>query len=455
MSKRWLALLALSVAFITTATSALNADDWPQWAGPKRDGIWRETGILEKFPADGPKVLWRIPIGAGYSGPAVVGERLYITDRPDVPPPPAGQEARISKEAIPGVERVLCLDTKTGKQIWEHKYDCPYQISYPSGPRTTPTVVNGKVYTLGAMGHLLCLDANDGKVIWSRDYRKDFELKKPPVWGWSSSPVVDGDRIYSLVGGDGTTVVCFDAKDGKEIWRALSSEEIGYSPPFMADIGGKKQLIVWHTEQIVGLDPATGKTIWSLDYPIEGERQRPEVSIAAPLLIGDRLLLSNFYHGATLIKVLAGEGKPEVIWNIKSPNLMKPSLGLHTVMCTPVLNDKHVYGICGHGELRCLELDSGKRVWESLDAVNKKRGLFAHAFIIPQGNHYWIYNDQGDLLLTKLTPAGYEEIGRVHLLDTTLTTRGRDVTWCHPAFANKCMFVRNDKEIVCVSLAAS
>ena len=138
MSKRWLALLGLPVAFMTTGTSSLNADDWPQWAGPKRDGIWRETGILEKFPADGPKVLWRIPIGAGYSGPAVVGDRLYITDRPDVPAPAAGQEARISKEAIPGVERVLCLDTKTGKQIWEHKYDCPYQISYPSGPRTTP-----------------------------------------------------------------------------------------------------------------------------------------------------------------------------------------------------------------------------------------------------------------------------------------------------------------------------
>jgi outer membrane protein assembly factor BamB len=446
------ALLA-AIAFLIPTTA--RADDWPQWAGPRRDGIWRETGIIERFPPGGPKVEWHVPIGAGYSGPAVVGDRLYVMDRPDVPPPAPGQEGRISKEAIPGTERVLCLDVKTGKNIWAHQYDCPYQISYPSGPRATPTVVNGKVYTLGAMGDLLCLEATTGKELWARHFRPDFGLKRPPVWGWSSAPIIDGDRLYCLVGGDGTTVVCFDATNGKELWRALSSEEIGYAPMLLADVHGQKELIVWHTEVAAGLDPATGKVLWSLDYPITGERQRPEVNIAAPRMVGDdRLLLTNFYHGSALLKLPKGEGKPEVVWNLVGDNLSRPNKGLHTVMSTPFVQGNYIYGMCGYGELRCLELDTGKRVWETLAPANHKRGLFAHAFLIEQGDHFWIYNDQGDLLLAKLTPLGYEEIGRVHLLDTTLATRGRDVTWCHPAFANRCAYVRNDKELVCVSLAA-
>jgi len=446
--------MALIAALTCSITTSARADDWPQWAGPKRDGVWRESGLLQRFPAGGPKVEWRVPIGAGYSGPAVVGDRLYVMDRPDVPPPAPGQEARIAKDAIPGTERVLCVDVKTGKTHWVHQYDCPYQISYPSGPRTTPAVVNGKVYTLGAMGDLLCLDAATGKEIWARHFRADFGLKRAPVWGWSSAPLVEGDRLYCLVGGDGSTVVCFDATNGKEIWRALSTEEIGYAPLLLADVHGRKELIVWHTEAAVGLDPANGKTLWSLDYPPEGERQRPEVSIAAPCMLDDnRLFLTNFYHGATLLKLPAGEGKAEILWNLTSPNLTKPANGLHTVMCTPVIKDKHIYGICGQGELRCLELDTGKRLWETLAAVNNKRGLFANAFLVEQGDRTWIYNDQGDLLLAKLTPQGYEELGRVHLLDTTLATRGRDVTWCHPAFANRCAYVRNDKVMVCVSLA--
>jgi outer membrane protein assembly factor BamB len=304
------------------------------------------------------------------------------------------------------------------------------------------------------MGDLRCLDAATGALVWSRNFRTDFGLKRAPVWGWSSSPLLEGDRLYCLVGGDGSAVVCFDAGTGHEIWRALSTEEIGYAPLLMHDVHGKKQLIVWHTEAVVGLEPATGDVFWSQDYPPEGERQRPEVSIAAPRMIGsDRLLLITFYHGAMLLKLPAGEGKPDLLWNHKSPKLMQPAVGLHTVMCTPVVKGNHIYGVCGHGELRCLELDTGKRVWETLAAVNHKRGLFAHAFLVEQADRFWIYNDQGDLILARLTPLGYEEIGRKHLLDTTLATRGRNVTWCHPAFANRCAYVRNDKELVCVSLA--
>lgn len=445
----------VAILAIVAQSQVARADDWPQWGGPKRDGVWRETGIIDRIPAGGPKILWRIPVGAGYSGPAVVGNRLYVMDRPNVAPPAAGQEARIAKDAIPGSERVLCIDAASGAIVWSHSYDCPYQVSYPSGPRTTPTVVGNRVYTLGTMGDLLCLDAATGQVVWSKNFRKEYGLKRAPAWGWSSSPLVIGDRLYSLVGGEGSAVVCFDAANGKEVWRGLTAEEVGYAPLLMTEIDGKPQIIAWHTEAAAGLDPATGAVLWTIDYPIEGDRQRPEVNISAPVMLADRrLFLTNFYHGATLLKLPAGPGDAKVLWNLTSPNLMKPAKGLHTVMSTPVVKGKHVYGICGHGELRCMDIESGERIWETLAAVNHKRGLFAHAFLTEQGDRFWIYNDQGDLLLAKLSPLGYEELGRCHLLDTTLTTRGRDVTWCHPAYANRCAYVRNDKEMVCVSLAA-
>src|SRR5579871_3451130 len=157
-------LAGWAVVGFLAAAGPTRADDWPQWAGPKRDDVWRETGIVEKFPAGGPPVKWRVPVGAGYTGPAVVGDKVYLTDRPAGEPPAPGKEAALPKGTIPGRERVLCLDAGTGKTLWEHAYDCPYRISYPSGPRATPVVAGGKVYTLGAMGDLLCLDAATGKV---------------------------------------------------------------------------------------------------------------------------------------------------------------------------------------------------------------------------------------------------------------------------------------------------
>src|SRR5205085_1417180 len=146
-----------------------------------RDGVWRETGLLEKFPAGGPKVRWRAAVGGGYAGPAVAGGRVYVIDRV------LAKDARnpanpFDRDPVPGVERVLCLSAADGKQLWKHEYDCKYEISYPSGPRCTPVVAGGKVYTLGAMGDLFCLDADSGKVLWSKNFPKDFGAKVP-LWG--------------------------------------------------------------------------------------------------------------------------------------------------------------------------------------------------------------------------------------------------------------------------------
>ncbi len=196
------------------------ADDWPQWLGPKRDAIWRETGILDKFPAGGPKVLWRKPVGPGYTGPAVAKGRVYVMDRVR---PGDGEKKQPVYKPGPGKERVLCLSAKDGSLIWKHEYEAPYiKMGYPSGPRTTPLVEGDRVYTLGAAGHLFCLDADTGKVIWAKDFQKD--LKAPqPFWGWAGHPLIEGDRLICTVGGPGQAAVAFDKRTGKELWKALST----------------------------------------------------------------------------------------------------------------------------------------------------------------------------------------------------------------------------------------
>src|SRR5262245_37155970 len=244
-----LARLSLSLfipAVLLSLPTLAWADDWPQWLGPQRDGIWRETGILDKFPAAGPKVRWRTPLGGGYAGPAVVKDRVYVTDRllPEGVQNPGNPFAT---DLVPGKERVLCLEESSGKILWKHEYDCPYQVSYPAGPRATPVVHDGKVYTLGAMGHLFCFNADDGKVLWSKQFPKDYNAPVP-LWGFAAHPLLDGDKLICLVGGTGSVAVAFDRNTGEEKWRSLSLQkrgnQIGYCPPTICTLGGKRQLII-------------------------------------------------------------------------------------------------------------------------------------------------------------------------------------------------------------------
>src|SRR5207302_8453519 len=182
-------LLRHALALAALATFYLRADGWPQWLGQQRDDVWRETGILEKFPAEGPKVRWRAPIGAGYTGPAVANGRVYAMDR-QLTPGASNPSNPFARGEIPGSERVLCLNEADGKILWKHEYDCPYAVSYPAGPRVTPVVAGGKVYTLGTMGDLFCLDALKGDVLWSKNLRQEY---KAPTqnWGFSAHPLLD------------------------------------------------------------------------------------------------------------------------------------------------------------------------------------------------------------------------------------------------------------------------
>jgi outer membrane protein assembly factor BamB len=450
---RGTAPFALAAAFAVLAfPGSGRADDWPQWMGPRRDGIWRETGIVDTLPAGGPPVRWRVPVNSGYCGPAVAAGRLFLVDRV------AGKMAeRVrgdrSIPQVPGNERIACLDAATGRLLWERTNDCPYRIAYPAGPRATPLVDADLVFTLGAMGDLRCHEVESGRPVWARRFVEEFRAE-PPAWGWSAHPLLEGDRLFCTVGGEGSAVVAFDRRTGRELWRALTATEIGYAPPVLAEVGGRRQLIVWHPDALAGLDPATGQVLWTQPYPVGGKPQRPEVAIAAPQLAGNRLFVTSFYQGALLLELGADTPQPRVVWNRRSTKQSEFDQGLHTVMGTPVIRGDCIYGFCGFGELRCLDLATGDRRWSSSAVVGAEKAFFGNAFMVENAGRWFFFNDQGELVLGRMNPDGYVETGRARLVEPLETTRGRTVVWCHPAFARRSIFVHNGRELVCASLAA-
>jgi len=425
------------------------AEGWPQWFGTQRDGVWHETGLIEKFPKSGPKTLWHAPLGTGYSGPAVEGNRVYVMDRRRAMGPD-GQPQRPSRRGIPGTERIVCLDAKTGRDIWHHEYDCAYTISYPSGPRTTPVINEGRVYCLGAMGNLVCLNAADGSPRWSKKL-VDLYKQEVPLWGYASHPLIDGDLLYCEVGGPGSAIVAFNKRTGAEVWKALTSAEIGYSPPMIYELGGKRQLVVWLSDAIYGLDPATGKQFWMHAYPDGIPLQNPAVNIITVKKIDDMLFLSTYYNGPMMLRIDA-ENRAVVAWKGTSSSATKPD-GAHCLMATPVFKDGYGYAIGNMGELRCFKAKTGEKVWQTMAPLGGKKVDCGTVFIVPQGDRFVMLGDQGDLIFADLSPQGYKELDRAHILDADAVTRGRNVVWSHPAFADGCIFARNDREMVCVSLA--
>jgi outer membrane protein assembly factor BamB len=432
-------------------TGVETTHDWPQWLGPQRDGVLRETGLLEKFPAGGPKLLWKSPIGGGYAGPAVAEGRVYVSDM-KYDPGIKKSENDFDRRKLGGKETIYCLDSQSGKEIWKHSYPCSYDISYAYGPRCTPVVHDGKVYSLGAMGDLFCLAVGDGKVLWSHHFPKEYGLKSP-TWGWSASPLLDGDKLICLVGGKGTTAVAFHKDTGKELWRALSSgPEPGYCPPVIFTLAGKRQLIIWHPKAVNGLDPETGKVFWSQPFDVKAN-----LTVPMPReLPGDRLFVTSFYNGPMMLKITPGDPpQAKVLWKGTSDSETRTDK-LHSIMPTPFIQDEHIYGVCSYGQLRCLKASTGERVWETLEATGVKRpARWANAFLIRLGetNRYFLFNEQGVLILATLSPQGYRPLGQAKLIEPTQAAMGRDIVWTHPAFAQRCIFVRNDQEIACYSLS--
>jgi outer membrane protein assembly factor BamB len=440
-SLRSLSLLRAATLLLLLAGQSwwARAEDWPEWRGKGRRGVWNETGIVDTFPAEGLRATWKHPVKAGYAGPAVAAGRVFVTDFA------RGQGNR-------GVERALCLQEDSGKLLWSREWDADYAgLQYELGPRATPTVDGDRVYTLGATGVLHCLNSQTGEVIWRKDYRQDYAADLP-AWGMVGAPLVEGEQLICLVGGKpGAKVVSLDKRTGKEIWRALDSgSEPGYSPPIVMEVGGRRQLIIWHPGAVVSLEPMTGKPLWEQPFTVNAG-----LTVATPVIDGARLLVSSFYNGSRLFKVPGAAASAELIWKGNSDSEIETD-GLHSLIATPVMDGDYIYGICSYGQFRCLDARTGRRVWETME-VTRENERWATGLIVRHQDRYFINNDRGELILAKLSPEGYHEISRTQLIRPTNPVQRRremgGVHWSHPAYANRHIVVRNDEEIIRFSLA--
>jgi len=409
------------------------ADDWPQWRGPSRDGIWSEKGIVKRFDTEQLPVRWRTIISNGYSGPTVANGRVYITDRLATPVQ---------------IERVHCFDAITGEKVWSHDYECIYErIDHRNGPRAAVTINENRAYSLGAMGHMFCFDAANGNVLWNRDLQKEYKIRMP-VWGIVASPLIEERLVIVLIGGENACLVAFDKVNGKEVWRALS-DSAGYSAPIVIEQAGKRVLVCWTGERVVGLNPLTGKLYWQHPFP----PFRMIHNIATPVFQNNFIFVSGFFDGSLLLKVHPEKLAVEKVWQRRGPNERNTD-SLHCCISTPILQGDYIYGVDSYGELRCLDLYTGDRIWESLLAVPNAR--WANIQMVRHEERIWMFNERGELIISKLSPKGYHEISRAKLINPTqgqLNQRG-GVCWAHPAFAYKHIYIRNDEELICADLSS-
>lgn len=426
----------------------LSANDWPEWRGMNRDGVWSETGIVDAMPNE-LNVKWRVPINSGFSGAAVADGRVFITDWAEDP----------TSRTMDGAERAIALDEETGEILWVREWPTTYRmlmISYAIGPRATPTVDDDRVYVVGAAGDLYCLNVETGAVLWEKHYIADYD-SFVPTWGVASSPIVDGDRLITVVGGEpGGLIMAFDKRTGAEVWRALDVVgEMGYGQPILIDAGGARQLIVWHAAALVSLNPETGDLYWEEEWEAGGG-----MSVATPVHSGNYLLVTQFYRGSLMMRLDQDRPDATLLWKGQSRSEMPGETdGLHALITTPLIEGDHIYGVGSYGELRGLDARTGERVWMSDQMTAQAR--WGTAFMVKQGDRYFVVNDDGFLIIAGFTPAGYVEQGRTKLIEPTgdagfgPTRRfDRKVNWSHPAFANGHIVHRNDNEIIRVSLRA-
>jgi outer membrane protein assembly factor BamB len=439
---RNLFVASLATLGVTVLTAAVvRADDWPQWLGPQRNGTWNETGIVENFPEGGPPIVWRMPVAGGYSGPAVANGRVFNMDYVLKAGDPAPDPGR--RNELTGTERVLCFDEKTGKELWSKAYDCDYRISFPAGPRCTPTVDGDHVYCLGAMGRLMCLRVADGSVVWERELMQDYKVKECPIWGYAAHPLVHGDHLYCIVGGEGadgkgSVAVCFDKSTGKEIWHSVSAKEPGYCPPTLIEHAGHEQLLIWDPEKLNSLDPETGEVYWSIPCA-----PQYAMSIVAPVKYENKLLVAGIGNASLLAELDDEKPAASTVWSEK---------GFHPIHSPFVIEVGHIFGVDGDGTLRCLKLDTCERVWGTTEPTTGSRPQGSGTgFMVKNGDRFFIAGETGELTIAKLSPKEYQKISSAKLLEPTHESR-RKVLWSHPAFANGHMYWRNDKEIICVDL---
>lgn len=417
------------VAFWTAAVASgllsagiVQAEDWPRWRGPRGDGTWNGPALPEKWPAEGLKRLWSVPIGGGYAGISVANGRVFTLDRQ---PSPKGQAVAASGGPANGYERIFCLDAATGKLLWEHKYPTKYPQfgGYDNGPRAAPTVHDDKVYSLGAVGHVFCLEAETGKVVWSKDMVRDFHTEVPE-WGLAASPVVDGDRVLIHAGAqrDGS-VIAFHRLTGKEIWRALP-DPAGYATPILIDSPGGRQLVVWTPLMVRGLDPRTGRVFWSVPFI-----STYGVAIATPIFHDHIVFATGYWEGARAIRLGGTKFEAKLVW--------ENNRHLRGLLAQPLFRDGCVYSIDKTEGLVCCDWKTGKKKWDDGNRMTP-RGQNPHAAMIwlNDQDRALVLNSQGELIQARFRPTGYEELSRTKLVNGKV--------WSHPAFAGHHVFIRTD-----------
>jgi hypothetical protein len=392
------------------AVLLLVAADWPQFLGPTRNSTSTETGLIATWPKDGPPVLWQIDVGAGFSGPVIAGDRLILFHRVD-------------KEEI-----VSCRDAATGKEHWKYAYPTDYRddFGFDEGPRSTPIIANGRVYTLGAEGRLHCLELENGKKIWERSVNTEYDAPKG-FFGVGTTPLLEGELLLVNVGGKEAGIVAFHKDTGKEVWRA-TNQEASYSSPVAATIHGKRIAAFFTRAGIVLLEPAEGKVIYQKRWRA---RENASVNAATPVIVDDLIFFSACYGtGAILLQV--GKDNVEEVW--KGDELLSNHYS------TSVHEKGYLYGFDGRQEagahLRCIELKTGKVSWTCEQAGCGSMVLAERRLII--------LTEKGDLVLVEATPDAYKEIARASVLSGTCRSL--------IALANGRLYGRDEKRLVCWNL---
>lgn len=383
------------------------AADWPQWRGPNRDGASAETGLLTQWPAGGPKVLWKVPGGGGYSCFAIADGRLFtlVTRGKD--------------------ELVLALDAATGKELWTVRSDPDRFDDFGSGPRATPTVDGDRVYTLGASGALLCLEAKTGRKLWGLNTLKQFNVENLR-WGVSTSPLVEGNLLLVNVGGAGASAVAFDKMTGKVVWQK-HDDIAGYSSPVAITVDGVRIVVFFTGEALIALSPADGAEHWRIPW-----KTSFDCNIATPIWSEkDKLLFisSGYDKGCAAVR-LAGKGgrvSAEIAWQSRA-------MRNHHSSC--VLHNGKLYGFDGNGPavLKCLDPATGKTEWVD-------RSVGKGSLLLVDG-HLIALSEEGEMALIAAEPAGYKEKARCKPFDT--------LCWTMPVYLGGRLYLRNEIDIVCL-----
>jgi outer membrane protein assembly factor BamB len=396
----------------------LNAADWPVWRGPQRDGICREAGLLKEWPEGGPKLVWKSTgLGEGYSTVSVAGNRIYT----------AGETGAVSS--------VICLDATTGKQVWNAKLGKPGAPGWGgfAGPRATPTVDGDLVYTVDQWGEIMCLEAGSGKELWRKSFTSDFGAKRPE-WGFSESPLVDGDKVVVTPGGSKGTVVALNKKTGAVIWQSRDfTDPAHYSSIVLAEIAGAKQYVQLTASHVAGFGTGNGAVLW------KAERSGRTAVIPTPICSENFVYVTSGYGaGCNLFRITAENGgfKAEEVYSNK--HMINHHGGV-------VKMGDHVYGYSDGKGWTCQDFKTGEVKWQDKEKLGKGSvlGVGSDRLVLRQEDK------TGTVVLLEATPKGWQEHGRFNQPD-----RSGKHSWPHPVIANGRLYLRDQDILLCYDVKA-